>query len=177
MFMDVSSCPGPLPRVRSSLRAGRGGGGRGAAVLAARFAPLLLPPFAPVPALPDLDVAVLLFESGGEDVGAVVAAEEIQGGDVRRPGRGLQAGEAGRADRSRRQTGITISLVGRIDAQIVVMDAAVPAAEPPQREDHRGIGVEPHVAQHAVAVDAGDDRPLGGGPRLLLHDAGESDYL
>src|SRR6202158_2539145 len=89
----------------AAAAAGRGGPGRGAAVLAGRFAPLLLPPFAPVPALPDLDVAVLLFESGGEDVGAVVAADEIQVGNVRRPRRGLQAGGGGGGGGGRRRTG------------------------------------------------------------------------
>src|ERR1700753_2000104 len=77
------------------------------------------PAGAPVLALPDVDVAVLLFVGRGEDVGAVVAADEVEVGHRRRPRRRLQAGQAGRADRPGGQAGVAVGVVRRVDAQIV----------------------------------------------------------
>src|SRR5690606_33540331 len=58
---------------------------------------------AEVPPLPDLHVPVVLGECGGEDVRAVVAADEVEEGHFGRAGGGAQAGQPGRTDRARRQ--------------------------------------------------------------------------
>ena len=58
-------------------------------------APFGGPAVAPVLALPDLDVAVVLGEGLGEDVSAVVAADEVEIGDGGRRGGGGEAGEPG----------------------------------------------------------------------------------
>src|SRR6185436_1405941 len=59
-----------------SLSLGRGLG-RGRSDQLPPGPPLARPPVAKVLPLPDLDVAVVLLEAGGEDVGAVVAADEV----------------------------------------------------------------------------------------------------
>src|SRR4029079_8365192 len=65
-------------------------------------------PLAPVAALPGGDVLVVLVEGGGEDVGAVVLADEVEVGDVGRGGGGGEGAGAGGADGAGRQAGVLV---------------------------------------------------------------------
>src|SRR5258708_33139313 len=108
---------GAAGRRRGAASGGRPAPGGGLPARPGAVAALLLPALAPVAALPNLDVVVLLLERRGEDVGAVVAADEVEVGNLRRAGGGLQAGQAGRADRAGREAGIAVGVVRRVDAQ------------------------------------------------------------
>src|SRR6185295_15289539 len=77
--------------VGDARRAGKARNLPAAAVPALALAALLRPALPPVLPLPDLDVAVVLREGLGEDVGAVVAAHEVEIGDI---GRRRGGGEA-----------------------------------------------------------------------------------
>src|SRR5215208_5335502 len=130
-----------------------------AAARSLALAPLLGPPVAPVLALPGVDVAVVLLQGLREDVGAVVAAHEIEEGHVGRPGGGDQAGEPRRADRPRREPGVAIGVVGRLHPQVLAADVAVPAAQALQGVDDGGVRGEADPPVQPVAVDGGDQRP------------------
>jgi len=107
----------------------------------------------------------------------VVAAHEIQrigDGGVRG---GLERFLAGRRNRPRRQAGVAVGVVRRIDHQIVVPQIAVVPAGQLQRVDDRRIALETHAYHEAVGVDRGDEGALIGTRGFLLHDRRERDQL
>ena len=72
---------------------------------------------------------------------------------------------AGRGNRARRQAGVAVGVVGRIELQIVAPQVAVVAAGALQRVDDRRIALQPHADPQPVGVDRGDERPLVGARR------------
>ena len=129
---------------------------------AGRVAPFLLAPVAPVAPLPDLDVAVVLLEGRGEDVGAVVAADEVEVGDVgRRAPR--PPGWRGRASRSAPAAGRRSGRCCRANRAAGRRDGGCrpsgPGASGRRSPWDRRRG---RCGARAGSVDGGDERPLGG---------------
>jgi hypothetical protein len=106
----------------------RKAGGSVGRILRGTLATLFGPLLAPVHFLPLVDVAIVLAQRLGEDMRAVVSADEIEIRHVFGAGRGHEAGETGRSDRSGRQPRIDIGVVGRIVLQVVPAQMTVGSA-------------------------------------------------
>src|SRR3954470_11761360 len=102
-----------------------------------------------------LDVAIVFVERAGELVRAVVAADEVEVLGVGRVHRGLERGEAGRRNRPRRQPGIAIRVVGRIEREIPLVDVAAMAPAPAECEDPRRTTLQRHPDAQPRRVDGG----------------------
>ena len=104
--------------------------------------------------LPLLDVPVVLGQRVGEDMGAVVPADEVQ---VRRwpADRGLERAQAGVCDGPGREAGIAISVARRIGlAGPVAREVAIVAARlAAARKSRWGSALHPHPRLQAVPVD------------------------
>ena len=69
---------------------------------------------------------------------------------------GLKRGSAGIGDRSRRQAGKFVGVVGRVRLQIALIDGSAIVSLEFGGVDHGGIGGKGHVFCQAVEVNAGD---------------------
>src|SRR2546427_12064964 len=87
-------------------------------------------------------VAVVFGQRARELMGAVVPADEVQKIGVGRMHGSVERGAAGRRDGTRRQAGIAVGVVRRVEREIVATQVAGVGAGALQRVDDRGIGLE-----------------------------------
>lgn len=117
----------------------------------------------------------------GGGAGKVVAAahiffgaeEEIVGVMVFE--HGVDAGDAGCADRSRGQTFVEVGVVGVVDGDMFVEESS--DGEVAGGVFEGGVGLEEHTAAQAVEIHAGDEGFLGVVVGLFFYDGGEGDNL
>jgi len=119
----------------------------------------------------------MLRKRSREDVPSVMVADEIEKVSSAWVERGTDRGFAGAGDRSRRQTGVTVRVVRRIEFQVALQDGADGAMIQPRRIDHRGIALQRHSFFQALGEHSRNHRPLMGRRGLLLDQRGERDDL
>ena len=120
----------------------------------------------------------MLSQRLGEGVSARAIGDEIEILGRERMQHRLNGGQAGVANRARRQALVQITVVGTLDLEIGRGDG------PPERTrpvsygiDHRRVGLQWHAAAQAVGENAGDMCALHRRGGLLFHDRGQSQRL
>ncbi len=87
----------------------------------------------------------MLAQSLGEDVGAIVAADKVQIGDIGRPGCGLEAGKTRRSNGAGGEARVDIGVVGRIELQVVPAEIALIGPGQGQGVDDSGVCLQRHA--------------------------------
>jgi len=119
----------------------------------------------------------MLRKRSREDVPAVIVADEIEKISLARMERGADRGFAGARNRSRRQAGITVRVVRRIEFQVALQDGADGTMIQPRRIDDRGVALQRNSFFQALGKYPRNHRPLARRRSLLLHQRGERDDL
>src|SRR6476469_4002284 len=105
--------------------------------------------------LPARDVAIVLVDVRREDVPTLPVGDEIQRAVTRRRRhRGEDRGAPGIADRSRRQAGDDVGVVGRIRLQVGARElATLHALAAGHAVDRRRIALQLHLEPQAIDID------------------------
>src|SRR5439155_23395246 len=122
--------------------------------------------FAPV----SCHVALVFRKRAGKNVPAVVVADEIE----RAAWGGIEGGADGRfprrADRSRRQPGVTVGVVRQGQLEVALGDGAGGRLVVQSGSiNHRRVTLQRHSGFKAPDEHSGDERPLGGSRRLFFN--------
>ena len=117
----------------------------------------------------------MLRKRSREDVPAVVVADKIEKIFLARVERGADRGFAGAGDRPRRQAGITVRVVRRIEFQVALLDGTDGASMQSRRIDDRGVALQRNSFFQTPGEHTRNHRPLARRWSLLLHQRGERD--
>jgi hypothetical protein len=123
------------------------------------------------------DIPIVFGKVAGEVVVAIPIAYEIQVITDGRVHGGLQSAFSRIRDRSGRQAGIPVGVVGRLRLQVLVMKSSVVGIGQQLGVDDAGIGVERHPLVQAVVVDASHQRSLFRRGGFFFDNRGHRDRL
>src|SRR5207245_8383797 len=79
----------------------------------------------------------------------------------------------GIANRTRRQPGVAISIVSRIEVEVTRVESPAVFVGELERVNYRGVALKRLATAQAVGEDAGYDRPLLGHSGLALDQRGQ----
>src|SRR5438128_12368890 len=84
---------------------------------------------------------------------------------------------AGISDRARRQSGMSVGVIRRVDPHVSVMKSALVIAVEQFRIDDTGIGIERNMVCQAVVIHAGHEWTLVWNTGVFLDDSAHRDRL
>jgi len=119
----------------------------------------------------------MLRKRSREDMAAVIVADEIEKIPLARVERGADRGFARTRDRSRRQAGITVGVVGRIEFQVALLDGTDGTIMQSRRVHDRGIALQRDSFFQPLGKYTCNHRPLARRRSLLLNQRGERNDL
>ena len=98
------------------------------------------------------DIVVVLFEGGRKTVVAVSIADEVEEAGLCRVHCRFERASAGIGDRSWRQAGVTVRVVGRVELHVIVMQGAAVSSPKQLGINYAGIGLQRNSAVQARPV-------------------------
>jgi len=122
-------------------------------------------------------VPLMVCKRSGENVAAVIVADEIQKIGPGRVECGKDGCGARIGDGPRRQSRIPVGVVRRIGLQIALKNRTDGAPGQARGIDHSGITLQRHSFGQPLGEHTGHEWAFIGGGRFFLHQRGECDYI